>query len=465
MRIEEIEIDKIIPAKYNPRKDLKRGDPEYENLKKSIIEFDYVDPIIWNQRTGHIVGGHQRFKILKELGRTKLLVSVVDVPLEKEKVLNVGLNKINGEWDEKALEELLREITTFDIDMGLTGFSDDELGRLLYPKQEIVEDDFDLEGYLEQHPETNIKPGDVFALGDHRLMCGSSTDIRDVNTLMAGRLADMIFTDPPYNVNYGEKAAMLGSYEKGHRITSKILNDNMSDEAFYKFLFDFYTNALEITKKGGAIYVCHADTEGINFRTAFKAAGWDLKQCIIWVKNAIVMGRQDHHWKHEPILYGWKPGAAHKWHGDRKQSTVIKENPAVVVEKKGKGFSLTFDTGLNTIVFDVPSYEVTKQFDDSDTTTWFFDKPLKSALHPTMKPVGLPGRAIKNSSKRGDIVFDGFGGAGSTLIAGEQLERPCYVMELDPVYCGATIERWEAFTDKKAERIGGETYGETRTGT
>lgn len=441
MRIEEIEIEKLVPAKYNPRKDLKPGDPAYENLKKSILEFDYVDPIIWNEQTGHIIGGHQRFKILKDLGNKKLFVSVVNLSLEKEKALNVGLNKINGEWDEKALEELLREITTFDIDMALTGFSDDELSNLLRPKNGIIEDDFDLDDHLINHPEPDIKQGDIFTLGNHRLMCGSSTDPEDMKALMGGCLADVVFTDPPYNVDYVGGTGM------------KIMNDKMSDNKFYQFLFDAYSAALEITKKGGAIYVCHADSEGINFRTAFKAAGWDLKQCIIWVKNSIVMGRQDHHWKHEPILYGWKPGAAHKWNGDRKQSTVIQENPAVVVEKKGKGFTLTFDTGMNTIVFDVPSYEVKKEIDDSETTTWFFNKPLKNAIHPTMKPIAIPGRAIKNSSKVGNIVYDGFGGSGSTLMAAEQLERSCYMMELDPVYCDAIIARWEQFTNKKAEKV------------
>lgn len=452
MRIIKKHMDELLPAGYNPRKDLKPGDQDYENLKRSIQEFDYIDPVIWNEQTGHVVGGHQRLKVLRDLGYQEIDVSVVNLSLEKEKALNVGLNKINGEWNEKALEELLREITTFDIDMGLTGFSDDELGRLLHPKHEIVEDDFDLEGHIERNPDPNIKLGDVFMLGKHRLMCGSSTDMSDVKVLMDERLADMIFTDPPYNVNYGEKAEMLGNYEKGHRITSKILNDNMSDESFYTFLFDFYTCAIEVTKKGGAIYVCHSDTEGVNFRTAFKAAGWDLKQCLIWVKNAIVMGRQDHHWKHEPILYGWRPGAAHKWNGDRKQSTVIQESPAVVIEKKKDGFTLTFDSGMNTIVFDVPSYEVKKEFDDSETTTWFFNKPLKSALHPTMKPIAIPGRAIKNSSKPGDIVFDGFGGSGSTLMAAEQLERSCFIMELDPVYCDVIITRWEQFTDQKVLR-------------
>lgn len=282
MRIEEIEIEKLVPAKYNPRKDLKPGDPAYENLKKSILEFDYVDPIIWNEQTGHIIGGHQRFKILKDLGNKKLFVSVVNLSLEKEKALNVGLNKINGEWDEKALEELLREITTFDIDMALTGFSEDEISNLLRSKSGIIEDDFDLDEHLRNHPEPDIKQGDIFSLGNHRLMCGSSTDSEDMKALMGGCLADMIFIDPPYNVALGMDETPEEAKKRNRRTDGlTIQNDKMSDNKFYQFLFDAYSAALEVTKKGGAIYVCHADSEGVNFRTAMQAAGWDLKQCII----------------------------------------------------------------------------------------------------------------------------------------------------------------------------------------
>lgn len=453
MKIIKKYIDDLLFAGYNPRKDLKPGDRDYENLKKSILEFDYIDPIIWNEQTGNVVGGHQRLKILRDLGYEELEVSVVDLTLKKEKALNVGLNKISGDWDKTKLEDLLRELTNVDLDMDLTGFDESELDELLGTKSDIVEDNFDVDAALERIDTPITQPGDVWHLGDHRLLCGDSTRVEDLKKLLGNEVADMIFTDPPYNVNYGEKASMLDKYEKGHRNTNTILNDNMSDADFYQFLLDFYSCARAVTKKGGAIYVCHSDTEGINFRTAFKAAGWELKQCLIWVKNALVMGRQDHQWKHEPILYGWNPGAAHKWYGGRKETTVLKEDPAIVVEKKKNGkHKITFDTGLRTIVMEVSDYELLTEVDDSLTSTWFFNKPVKSVLHPTMKPVGLPGRAMKNSTKPGDIVLDPFGGSGSTLIAAEQIGRRAYLIELDPKYCEVIIKRWEEFTNQKVTR-------------
>ncbi len=441
MRIVKKRIDELIPADYNPRKDLKPGDKEYEKLKKSIKEFDYVDPVIWNERTGHVVGGHQRLKVLRDLGYEEIDVSVVDLPLEKEKALNVGLNKISGDWDPKKLEDLLRELTAFDLDMELTGFDESELDEILGKKRDIKEDDFDLDAALEKIEQPITQLGDVWELGPHRLMCGDSTRLDEMQRLLEGQLADMVFTDPPYNVDY----------EGGTGL--KIMNDKMSDDRFYQFLFDSYSALLGVTKPGGAIYVCHADSEGINFRLAMKNAGWELKQCIIWVKNTLVMGRQDHHWKHEPILYGWKPGAKHKWYGGRKETTVLKEDPAIVVEKQKNGkYKVTFDTGVRTIEMIVSEYELITEIDDSLTSTWFFDKPLKNAQHPTMKPIGLPARAIRNSSRPGEIVLDAFGGSGSTLLAAEQLGRRAYLMELDPKYCDVIVQRWEEFTGKKASR-------------
>lgn len=234
--------------------------------------------------------------------------------------------------------------------------------------------------------ETNIKYGDIYVLGNHRLMCGDATKKEDVEKLMNSAKADMVFTDPPYNVDYEGKAG-------------KIQNDKQSDELFYNFLFNSFTNMYNILKPGGSIYCCHADTEGANFRTAFKNAGFKLAECLIWVKNALVLGRQDYHWRHEPILYGWKEGSAHYFVDDRSQDTV-----------------------------------------------WEYNKPKHSDLHPTMKPIELIARAIKNSSKKWEIVFDPFGGSGSTLIACEQLERNCYMMELDEKYAQTIINRWRVLT-------------------
>jgi DNA modification methylase len=388
MQVNKIPISQLNPAKYNPRKDLQPGDPEYEKLKRSMQEFGYVEPIVWNKRTGNIVGGHQRYKVLLDMGMSEVDCVVVDLDETKEKALNLALNKIQGDWDYLKLKDLLQELDTGEFDLELTGFDMGEIEDLMtqfHVPGEIIEDD------VPEPPEEPItKLGDLWLLGRHRLLCGDATDPEKVSKLMENQLADMIFTDPPYNVDYQGSAG-------------KIMNDNMTDDAFYRFLIDAFRNMAQKSKEGAPIYVCHADSEGLNFRAAFKEAGWDLKQCIIWVKQRFVMGRQDYHWQHEPILYGWKPGAAHKFYGDRKQTTV-----------------------------------------------WQIDRPMANREHPTMKPVNLCAKAIENSSKSGDIIIDFFGGSGSTLIAAEQLNRTCYMMELDPVYCDVIIKRWENFTGQKA---------------
>lgn len=400
MLIERRSIDELLSAQYNPRLDLKSGDLDYEKLKKSIMEFDYVDPVVWNKRTGRVVGGHQRLKILKELGKKDIEVSVVDLSDDKEKALNLALNKIAGDWDLPKLKDLLEELDTGDFDIELTGFGLDEIEDLmtqfLVEPDSPEEDDFDAEAEANSIVEPTTKLGDIWILGRHRLMCGDSTKLQDVEQLMDGTEANMIFTDPPYNVDYVGKT----------KNSLTIKNDKMDGSKFYQFLFDALTNMFNVTTPGGAIYVCHADSEGKNFRTAMTDAGWFLKQCLIWVKNSMVMGRQDYQWKHEPILYGWKPGAPHKWFGGR-----------------------------------------------ANTTVWNFDKPLKNAEHPTMKPIGISAKAISNSSRRGDVILDLFCGSGSTLMAAEQLGRTCFGMELDPLYCDVIVKRWEKYTGAKAELI------------
>lgn len=261
----------------------------------------------------------------------------------------------------------------------------------------------------------------------------------------------MVFTDPPYNVNYGEKAAMLDDYQKGHRNTDAIKNDNMTSGEFLLFLTDSFKNASAALVPGGAFYICHAESSGLEFRQAVQTAGLLLKQCIIWVKNSIVIGRQDYQWKHEPILYGWKPGAAHKWFGGRKTSTVIEDNAQIVFEEKKDHVVIHVSHGIQQVAITVPSYEIDAWVDDGMTTVWRVEKPLKNDVHPTMKPVGLCAKGIGNSSPRGGIVLDLFGGSGSTLIACEQLNRACYMMELDPKYCDVIVQRWENFTGKKAQ--------------
>ena len=446
LRVENKKITDLKPAPYNPRLDLQPGDPDYEKLKRSIQEFGLVEPIVFNERTGYVVGGHQRLKVLQDLGWSEVPVSVVDLDPEKEKALNVALNKIEGDWDNFKLKELLEELDTGAFDITITGFDEEEIEDLMtqfYVEEEteVKEDNFDPDKAAEEVQEPITKPGDVWLLGRHRLMCGDSTNIDDVLRLMGGKQADMIFTDPPYNVDYE------GSNGK------KIKNDNMEDSAFYQFLYDAFVAMYTVLKEGGPIYVCHADSEGLNFRKAFKDAGFLMKQCLIWVKNSLVLGRQDYHWKHEPILYGWKPGAAHAWYGGRKQDTVVEEDVDLVIQKEGDHFVLSFSNGIKSVMVKVPSYEIVFSGDDSDSTTWRIEKPKKNADHPTMKPIALCARAIQNSSKPGELVLDPFGGSGSTLIACEQTGRTCFTMEFDPVYADVIVKRWEEFTGQKAVRI------------
>jgi DNA modification methylase len=393
MNIQKIEITKLKPAEYNPRKDLKPEDEEYQKIKKSIIEFGYVAPIIVNSDMT-VIGGHQRLKVLKELGYNEVECVIVDLNKNKEKALNIALNKISGDWDNNKLEELLAELKETDIDLDITGFSFDEVDNILKDITGSKEDDFDIQQALDEIDEPTTKTGDIWILGRHRLMCGDSTQKEQVLRLMNNQEADMLLTDPPYNVDYEGKTADA----------LKIENDNMNETEFYNFLLDSFRNMYESVKYGGSVYVFHADTEGLNFRNAFKSCGFKLAQCLVWVKNTFVMGRQDYQWRHEPILYGWKEGAGHYFVDDRKQSTVLE-----------------------------------------------FDKPSRNAEHPTMKPVDLLVYLIKNSSKEDNLILDLFGGSGSTLIAAEQTKRKCYTMELDPKYCDVIVKRWETLTGEKAE--------------
>ncbi len=378
MQVKTVKISEIRPHPKNPRV---HPDSAIDKLVRSIKEFGWTNPILVS-KDGYILAGHARLKAAEKAGIQEVPVIYLELEGAKAEAYLIADNRLQEEtdWDLPKLKDLLQELDTGELDLELTGFDMEEIEDLiaqLHEPEEIVEDE------VPEPPEEPItKPGDLWILGKHRLLCGDATDPEQVSKLMGNQLADMIFTDPPYNVDYQGSAG-------------KIMNDNMTDDAFYRFLLDAFKNMAQNSKEGAPIYVCHADSEGLNFRTAFKKAGWDLKQCIIWVKQRFVMGRQDYHWQHEPILYGWKPGAAHKFYGGRNQSTV-----------------------------------------------WQIDRPMASREHPTMKPVSLCAKAIENSSKAGDIVLDLFGGSGSTLIACEQLNRTCYMMEIDPVYCDVIVQRY-----------------------
>ncbi len=450
LHVAPMKISELKRADYNPRLELQPGDPEFEKLKRSIETFGLVEPIVFNVRTGTVVGGHQRLSVLEHLGWDEVDVSLVDITLEEEQFLNIALNKIEGDWDPYKLKELLEEMDTGQFDMSLTGFDEEEIEDLMTQfhiedESEIQEDDFDPDKAAEEVVEPVSKFGDIWRLGRHRLLVGDSTKVEQLRRLLDGKEADMIFTDPPYNVDYE------GSDGK------KIQNDSMEDSAFYIFLRDSFDAMHAVLKKGGPIYVCHADSEGRNFRNAFHDAGFLMKQCIIWVKNSLVLGRQDYQWKHEPILYGWKEGAAHKWYGGRKETTVVETPVDLAITRQNDHVLLTFSNGTHSTVVKVPNYEIIHDGTDEGSTTWRIEKPKKNGDHPTMKPIALCAKAIKNSSRPNEIVLDSFGGSGSTLIAAEQTGRCAYVSELDPVYADVIIRRWEEFTGQKAVKLNGET--------
>jgi DNA modification methylase len=350
-----------------------------------------------------------------------------------------------------SLDEPMREVT---------GFTEVEIDQMLGEKKtrERVPKDTGHAQYSRR--------GDVWLLGEHRLGCGDSCCAADVDRLMAGDIARLVVTDPPYNVNYGDKAEMLEDYlGAGNRITSAILNDNMDDVSFRKFLLDAYVQMFRVMADGAAIYVFHSETEGINFRTAFKEAGFYLSQCLIWLKSSIVLGRNDYHWRHEPALYGWKGTGTHKWYGGRKRSTaLVSEGLCVTVKKEAEGDVIAFSDGFNNFIIRAREYEVIDDGHDDTMSVIYYDKPASSDIHPTMKPVGLLVKLIKNSSRKSEIVLDPFGGSGSTLMACEETGRVCRTMELDEHYCDVIVERYievtsrqDVFLIRDGERI---PYGE-----
>lgn len=377
-----IPVGELKPAAYNPRKKLKAGDKEYEKIKNSIQEFGYVEPIIVNYDMT-IIGGHQRLTVMKDLGYTEVQCVVVRIEDEnKVKALNVALNKITGAWDEQLLADLLVDLKTQDFNTDFTGFEAPEIEQLFSKvhNKEIKEDDFDVDEELKKP--TMSKLGDIWLLGRHRFICGDSTKPETYDVLMDGQLANMVLTDPPYNVDVEETAG-------------KIKNDNMADEDFYKFLFAAFVCMEQNMAQDASIYVFHADTQGLNFRKAFHDAGFYLSGCCIWKKNALVLGRSPYQWRHEPCLFGWKLGGKHQWYSDRKQTTI-----------------------------------------------WEYDRPKSSKDHPTMKPVALMAYPIQNSCMSNCIVLDPFLGSGSTLIACEETNRICYGIELDEKFADVIVKRY-----------------------
>lgn len=381
------------PAEYNPRKALTPDDIEYQRIRRSISELGYVEPIILND-DDTIISGHQRRTVLMDLGYTEAECIVISCDKQKEKALNIALNKITGEWDNTKLKDLLLELDISDFDISVTGYDHSDLEDLMASltlEAEANDDGFDADAAIAGVKEPESRRGDIYILGSHRLMCGDSTDPEDVAELMAGAQADLVITDPPYNVNYEEKAeALIGSgHSSTNRDTSRIANDSMEDGQFYEFLVQVFENLKEATRPGGSIYVFHADSEGLTFRQAFQDAGLTLRQVLIWEKNTFVLGRQDYQWRHEPILYGWKDGAGHYFVKERNHDTVLLED------------DIDFDAMKKQELL-AYIYERRKAYQDL-TTVLFENKPARSDLHPTMKPVQLIGRLMRNSSVGGGI--------------------------------------------------------------
>jgi site-specific DNA-methyltransferase (adenine-specific) len=398
-----VAISSIKPNPSNPRF---IKDDKFHKLVQSLKDFPEmanVRPIVVNQDM-IILGGNMRYKAMKEAKWNEVPVQIVDWDQAKQREFIIKDNVGFGEWDYDDLANNwdADELTEWGLD--ISGFVNEET------IPEVEEDDFDVpEGGIE----TDIVRGDLFEIGQHKLLCGSSTETDTWQRLFEKQLCDMVMTDPPYNVNY----------EGGTGL--KIMNDQMTNDSFYQFLYDFYTALGSYTKPGGAWYVWHADSEGANFRQAFKDSGLLLKQCLIWVKNALVMGRQDYHWKHEPCLYGWKEGAAHYFTDDRTKTTIIEDIADYRKLSKKE---------LLDLVKEMTS-------DKQKTTIIHCDKPSKNDVHPTMKPIKLLAPLIENSSKIGELVADGFLGSGSTMVAAHQLKRKCYGMELDPKYCQVIVDR------------------------
>ena len=375
-------IGQLKPASYNPRKQLKPGDKEYEKIKHSIQEFGYVEPVIANYDMT-VIGGHQRLTVLKELGYEEVQCVVVHIEDEhKVKALNIALNKITGAWNEQLLADLIVDLQSVDFNVDLTGFEAPEVEQLFSKvhNKKVKEDDFDVDGELEQP--AMAKAGDIWLLGEHRVICGDATLPETYTRLMDGKKANLVLTDPPYNVDVEETAG-------------KIKTDNMPDDKFYQFLFSAFVNMEQNMERDASIYVFHADTQGLNFRKAFKDAGFYLSGCCIWKKNALVLGRSPYQWQHEPCLFGWKLNGKHQWYSDRKQTTI-----------------------------------------------WEYDRPKASKEHPTMKPVALMAYPIQNSSMSHCIVLDPFLGSGSTLMACQQTDRICYGIELDEKFVDVIVKRY-----------------------
>lgn len=435
MQIQRIEISKLTSDPANARK---HGDRNIQTIVESLNRFGQQKPIVVDS-SNCVRAGNGTLEAARSLGWTHLDCVVTDLKGSDAIAYAIADNRTAelAEWDDGVLVATLEGLQLEGL-LASAGFNGEELQSLMdsaEPEPEVFEDE--APGF---QSETKSQPGDVWLLGKHRLGCGSCTSQHFVESVFDGELGDMLFTDPPYNVAYEGKTK--------DKLTIK--NDSMSSHGFLEFLQEVFTTLATVIKPGSAAYVCHADSEGRNFRQAFAESGFELKQCLVWVKNTFVMGRQDYQWRHEPILYGWRSGEAHRFYADRKQTTVIDDFEGVTFENADGKQKITIAFNGRTVQILADAATVVYDGGDELDSIWRFNKPSRNGEHPTMKPISLCSRAIRHGSKKGDIVVDGFLGSGSTLIACEQMERRCIGFELDPKYCDVIIKRWENLTGQKA---------------
>jgi len=439
--IEMLQTTTLVPYARNART---HSPDQIAQIAASIREFGFTNPVLIDG-AGGIVAGHGRVMAAQSLGVGSVPCLRIDWLTEAQRrayILADNQLALNAGWDTDLLALELRELQAAGVDMDLLGFGKDDLADWLAPAQP----DKDPEACppVAEVPVSVL--GDLWLLGQHRVICGDCTTPIAMAALMKGEMADVCWTDPPYNVAYGDKAEYLNAGDNGRtqRNTSRILNDDLDDASFIKFLGDFYRTACTFMKPGAAIYIAHAETERANFTRAMLDNGFKLSGVVIWRKNTLVLGRSDYQWIHEPILYGWKRGGAHHWYGGRKKTTVeqMGDGSPFIQRADGK-WELHFGVGVFVV-------DGKAEIEELLTSVIHVDKPQRNDVHPTMKPVDLIERQLKNSAKRGDIVLDSFGGSGSTLMAAERMGMKARLSELSPQYVDVIIRRWQDYTGQCA---------------
>jgi DNA modification methylase len=419
---------------------------QVEQIARSMKEFGFTNPLLIDEQD-RIIAGHGRLQAARALKMSDVPVIVLSGLTDSQRrALILADNKIalNSGWDLNLLSDELADLKLDGYDLTLTGFSLEEIDNLT----PVVVDEIDPDDAPDLPAEPKTKPGDVWVMGAHRLVCGDSTSMDTMDKLLRGEFVDIVWTDPPYNVAYGgdgSNAANKNKVDGGNRNTREILNDDMSDSDFRDFMSSVYATMFAVCKPGAAVYVAHSETERATFTRAFLDNGFKLSGCLIWRKDSLVLGRSDYQWQHEPILYGWKPGSRHRWYGGRKLTTMIDlDQDRMPFKRRDDG---KYEIRLGDTVFVIDGTATIEELVPSVINE---PKPKRNDVHPTMKPVALIERMLRNSARPGDIVLDLFGGSGSTLMAAERLGMCARLSELDPRYCDVIVERWENYTGRKA---------------